>query len=51
MLPLLTGRVATTANKEMVGSEQIKALLDELDLPFGQELCVEVVDSSYSKPA
>jgi hypothetical protein len=35
----------------MVGSRQIHALLDDPQLPFGQELCVEAVDSSYSKPA
>lgn len=51
VLPLLTQRVATSADKELVGSEQIKALLDDPGLPFGQGLCVEVVDSSYSKPA
>jgi len=51
VLPLLTERVATTANKEMVGSGQVDALLDDPQLPFGQDLCVEAVDSSYSKPA
>lgn len=51
VLPLLTERVKTSADKERVGSEQIKALLDDPRLPFGQALCVEAVDSSYSKPA
>jgi len=50
VLPLLTERVPTSQDKEMVGSRQIDALLDDPQLPFGQELCVEAVDSSYSKP-
>jgi hypothetical protein len=50
VLPLLTERVPTSHDKEMVGSRQIDALLDDPQLPFGQELCVEAVDSSYSKP-
>jgi len=50
VLPLLTERVATSQDKEMVGGRQIDALLDDPQLPFGQELCVEAVDSSYSKP-
>lgn len=50
VLPLLTQRVATSQDKEMVGSNQIDALLDDPQLPFGQDLCVEAVDSSYSKP-
>lgn len=50
VLPLLTERVPTSQDKEMVGGRQIDALLDDPQLPFGQELCVEAVDSSYSKP-
>lgn len=50
VLPLLTERVATTDDKEMVGSKQIEQLLQAPELPFGRELTVEVVDSSYSKP-
>lgn len=49
VLPLLTQRVPTGQDKEMVGSRQIDALLDDPQLPFGQDLCVEAVDSSYSK--
>jgi hypothetical protein len=49
VLPLLTERVSTSQDKEMVGGSQIDALLDDPQLPFGQALCVEVVDSSYSK--
>ena len=50
VLPLLTARVATTDDKEMVGAKQIAQLLQTSELPFGRELTVEVVDSSYSKP-
>ena len=48
-LPLMTRRVASDADKEMVGADQIDQLLQAKDLPFADELCVEVVDSSYSK--
>jgi hypothetical protein len=51
VLPLLTQRVASHQDKEMVGSGQLDDLLDDPQLPFGQELSVEAVDSSYSKPA
>lgn len=51
VLPLLTQRVWSSQDKELVGSHQIDALLDDPQLPFGQTLCVEAVDSSYSKPA
>jgi len=51
VLPLLTERVPTSQDKEMVGGSQVDALLDDPQLPFGQELCVEAVDSSYSKAA
>jgi hypothetical protein len=51
VLPMLTQRVASTANKEMVGASQVDALLDDPQLPFGQALCVEAVDSSYSQAA
>lgn len=50
VLPLLTARVATADDKEMVGAKQIEQLLQAPELPFGRELTVEVVDSSYSKP-
>lgn len=51
VLPLLTQRVASHQDKELVGSSQLDDLLDDPQLPFGQDLCVEAVDSSYSKPA
>jgi len=51
VLPLLSERVATTEDKEMVGCMQIERLMQEMKLPFGQDLTVEVLDSSYSKAA
>jgi hypothetical protein len=51
IVPLMTRRVRTSEDKELVGSEQIKALLRDAALPFGERLCVDVADSSYSKPA
>ncbi len=51
VLPLLTERVASFEDKEMVGSRQIEMLLQDTKLPFAQSLTVEVGDSSYSKPA
>lgn len=50
VLPLLSKRVATSADKEMIGADQIEKLLRDQKLPFGSELTVEVGDSSYSKP-
>jgi hypothetical protein len=50
VLPLMTGRVATDQDKELVGMAQIELLLKDERLPFGKELTVEVADSSYSKP-
>jgi DDE superfamily endonuclease len=50
VLPLMTQRVATTVDKEGVAASQIDALLRNEELPFAQTLCVEVGDSSYSKP-
>ncbi|MCA9995065.1 MAG: transposase [Anaerolineales bacterium] len=51
VIPLMTCRVSTDEDKELVGSGQIDALLKDANLPFAQRLCVEVGDSSYSKPA
>lgn len=51
VVPLMTCRVPTNEDKELVGSGQIDALLKDPKLPFGQSLCVDVGDSSYSKPA
>ena len=51
VVPLLTSRVTTEQDKELVGTNQIAALLEDKKLPFVGQLCVEVADSSYSKPA
>jgi hypothetical protein len=51
VVPLRTQRVHTDQDKELVGAAQIDALLQDPLLPFHQELCVEVGDTSYSKPA
>jgi len=51
VLPLSTARVASADDKEEVGAAQIDALLQDRALPFHSDLCVEVADSKYSKPA
>jgi DDE superfamily endonuclease len=51
VVPLSTARVASEDDKEAVGAAQIDALLQDQALPFHSELCVEVADSKYSKPA
>jgi len=51
VIPMMTRRVSTNEDKELVGSEQIEALLQDPKLPFGKSFCVDVGDSSYSKPA
>jgi hypothetical protein len=51
VLPLAMKRVGSQENKEMVGAQQIAAILNDETLPFGKDLCVEVADSAYSKPA
>jgi hypothetical protein len=51
VVPLCTQRVSTDDDKELVGAEQIKALLDDPALPWHGELVVNVGDSRYSKPA
>ena len=50
VLPLAMKRVGSQENKEMVGAQQVAALLNDETLPFGNDLCVEVADSAYSKP-
>jgi hypothetical protein len=44
-------RVTSQENKELVSAQQIRVLLEDDELPFGKELCVEDVDSAYCKPA
>jgi hypothetical protein len=50
VVPLSNRRVVKQDDKEKVGAEQIRLLLEDQTLPFYQQLCVEVADSSYSKP-
>lgn len=51
VVPLSTARVASEDDKEGQGAAQIDALLQDKALPFHDQLCVEVADSKYSKPA
>ncbi len=51
VIPLLTRRVSTDEDKELIGAEQVGLLLKDSQLPFGRDLCVEVGDTSYSKAA
>jgi hypothetical protein len=51
VIPLAMARVTSQENKELVGAKQVAAILKDEELPFGKTLCVEVVDSAYSKPA
>src|SRR3990172_4465249 len=51
VVPLSVQRVTSSADKELVGALQIQVLLDDQELPFHDQLCAEVVDSAYSKPA
>jgi hypothetical protein len=51
VVPLSVKRAASSQDKEMVGAKQVGRLLDDKTLPFHDELCVEVEDSGYSKPA
>ena len=51
VVPLLSRRVKSADDKEMIGSKQIDSLLYDSRFPFGRNLSVEVGDTSYSKPA
>jgi hypothetical protein len=50
VVPLSCERVSSAEDKELVGAIQINVLLDDPALPFHNQLCVEVGDTSYSKP-
>jgi hypothetical protein len=50
VIPLSNRRVVKWDDKEGAGAEQIRLLLEDTNLPFYQQFCVEVADSSYSKP-
>jgi hypothetical protein len=51
VIPLGVRRVKSWEDKELVGAEQVRILLEDEELPFYGQLCAEVEDSSYSKPA
>jgi hypothetical protein len=51
VLPMNAQRVATDQDKELVGARQLQELLADPDLPWHDDLVVEVGDTSYSKPA
>jgi hypothetical protein len=50
VVPLSSQRVSSAADKELEGAIQMNVLLDDPQLPFHDQLCVEVGDTSYSKP-
>ena len=50
VVPLSTQRISSADDKELVGALQVGVLLDDGELPFHDQLCVEVGDSSYCKP-
>jgi len=49
VVPLAIKRVTSQENKEQVGAKQIRVILEDDELPFGNAFCVEVEDSAYSK--
>jgi len=51
VVPLSVQRAATAEDQELVGARQIRALLEDSELPWHRDLIVEVGDTSYSKPA
>jgi hypothetical protein len=50
VVPLSCRRVKLAESKTLVGAEQIGALLENAQLPFHDQLTVEVGDSDYSQP-
>src|SRR4030067_3136498 len=50
VVPLSVQRVSSDEGKELVGALQVGVLLDDEELPFHGQLCVEVGDSGYCKP-
>jgi hypothetical protein len=51
VVPLAVRRASGQEDKELVGNAQINALLEDPNLPFAEHFCVDVGDTSYSKPA
>lgn len=50
-ITLSVQRVPSSEDKEVLGDQQVQALLNDPMMPFHGQLCVSVRDSSYSKPA
>jgi hypothetical protein len=48
VFPLSTRRIQSEETATAVGNEQIDALMEDETLPFHEELCVHVADSTYS---
>lgn len=48
VVPLSVRRVSSQQTKQIIGAQQVQALLSDDNLPFGQQLCVQVTDSHYS---
>lgn len=46
--PLSTRRVRSEETATVVGTDQVSALMEDETLPFHEELCVHVADSTYS---
>jgi hypothetical protein len=46
-IPLDISRVSTESNSIQKGIAQLNAVLSNPNLPWGKELCVNVVDSAY----
>jgi len=51
VVPLSCERIATEMTANDVAVAQMTALLNDPDLPFGDELTVNVADSGYSNPS
>ena len=49
VIPIAGRRVRSDEDKELVGAEQLNAILDDEKQPWHEELVVEVGDSRYSK--
>lgn len=49
VVPLSTQRIKSSQDKELVGADQVRILLEDQKLPFHNQLCAEVADSAYSK--
>lgn len=51
VVPLSVQRVATTDDRELVGAEQIRVIMQDQEMPMHSQPTVVVGDTSYSKPA